>query len=412
MNSRERMALAMRLREPDRVPVMCQLALGHYFLNTGLAPHEIWFTSEGFAEALVRLQRRYRFDGILVNMPGRPPDLLGQVAAIERTADGERLTWRNGDVIFFPWADNPHHLVAGDGKPPRADFAALDPDRLDGLDDLTGYVWGVYHIPWLSGKAGRGPLAEIPPYFLRTLDLVREKAGDAVSMHGEVFSPFTHFVELVGYENALISLLTDAGKAHALLARLTEASVAWAVAQATHGVDAVLISSAFAGGPFLSTRMYREFVIPYERRVVEAVKTLGVPIYTHTCGRIGDRLALMLETGTEGIDTLDPPPLGNAELAVAKTQIGKRAFIKGNMNSVALLGFQTQEEVIAHAADRIRVGMTGGGYILSTACSVAPRVEPWKLELLVPLVEEIGRYSGPDFRSLGDSPQTSEISPA
>ena len=34
----------------------------------------------------------------------------------------------------------------------------------------------------------------------------------------------------------------------------------------------------------------------------------------------------------------------------------------------------------------------GGGYILSTACSVAPRVEPWKLELLVPLAEEIGRY--------------------
>jgi len=26
----------------------------HYFLNAGLAPHEIWFTSEGFAEALVR----------------------------------------------------------------------------------------------------------------------------------------------------------------------------------------------------------------------------------------------------------------------------------------------------------------------------------------------------------------------
>ena len=32
------------------------------------------------------------------------------------------------------------------------------------------------------------------------------------------------------------------------------------------------------------------------------------------------------------------------------------------------------------------------GYILSTACSVAPRVEPWKLEMLVPLAEEIGRY--------------------
>ena len=49
MTSRERMALAMQHREPDRVPVMCQLALGHYFLNAGLPPHRVWFTSEGFA---------------------------------------------------------------------------------------------------------------------------------------------------------------------------------------------------------------------------------------------------------------------------------------------------------------------------------------------------------------------------
>ena len=54
MNSGERMALAM-LRDalPDRVPVMCQLAIGHYFLNTSLSPIDIWFTSESFAEAMV-----------------------------------------------------------------------------------------------------------------------------------------------------------------------------------------------------------------------------------------------------------------------------------------------------------------------------------------------------------------------
>ena len=111
-----------------------------------------------------------------------------------------------------------------------------------------------------------------------------------------------------------------------------------------------------------------------------------------TCGSIGDRLELMVETGTQGVDTLDPPPLGNVELVDAKRQIGERVFIKGNMNAVALLTYTTAEQVIAHAADRIRIGMPGGGYILSTACSVAPRVEPWKLELLTPLAEQIGHY--------------------
>jgi len=383
----------MRHELPDRVPVMCQLALGHYFLNTGIPPSRIWFTSEGFAEALVMLQRRYRFDGILINLPGRPPNLFDQVASVVKTAEGERLIWHNGEVTVFPPDDNPYHLMADGSKPPRADFATLDPDHLEVLDDLVGYTWGVYHIPYIFGKTCRGPLVEIPDYFLRTVDMVIAHTGHQVSIHGEVFSPFTHFMELFGYENALVNLLTDPDKAHALLDRLTEAVVAWAIAQARRGVDAVLISSAFAGGPFINRQMYREFVLPYERRVAEAIKAEGVIVYTHTCGSIGDRLDLMVETGTQGIDTLDPPPLGNVHLVDAKRQIGDRVFIKGNMNAVEMLTYTTTEQVIAHASERIRIGSPGGGYILSTACSVSPRMEPWKLELLTPLAEEIGRYN-------------------
>jgi uroporphyrinogen-III decarboxylase len=386
MNSRQRMAAAMRHQLPDRVPVMCQLALGHYFLNTGLPPHQIWFTSEGFAEALVMLQRRYRFDGILINLPGRPPQLLDQVERIEATGDGELMTWRNGDFTLVPWDDNAQLLPPpGMQLLPRADFRTIDPDNLDFIDSIKGYIWNTYHVAQIDDKPTPGPLDTVPGYFLRTIDLVRAAVGEDVSIHGEVFSPFTHYMELLGYENALRSLLEDSGKALALLDRLTVASITWAVAQARHGVDAVLISSAFAGGPLISPRMYRRFVLPFERRVTEAVQAVGVPVYTHTCGSIGDRLELMLETGTEGIDTLDPPPLGNAELADAKQQIGARAFIKGNMNAVELLQAKTREQVLAHATDRIVTGKPGGGYILSTACSVAPRVEPWKLQLLTPL---------------------------
>jgi uroporphyrinogen-III decarboxylase len=392
MNSRERMARAMRHQIPDRVPVMCQLALGHYFLNTDIPPHEIWFTSEGFAEALITLQRRYHFDGILINLPGRPPNLLDSVVSIEKMRAGQRLTWANGEVTFVPWDDNPYHRMADESKPPRADFATLDPDNLDSLDDLIGYTWGIYHVPHLDGKTKRGPLSEVPAYFLRTINLVQAVVGDEVSVHGEVFSPFTHFMELFGYENALVNLLEDRDKAHALLDRLTEAAIVWAVAQARRGVEAVLMASAFAGGPFVSRSMYSEFVLPYERRVTEAVKAEGTIVYTHTCGSIGDRLDLMVETGTQGIDTLDPPPLGNTNLADAKRQVGDRVFIKGNMNAVEMLTYQTREQVIAHATDRIQIGKPGGGYILSTACSVAPKMEPWKLELLAPLAEEIGRY--------------------
>jgi hypothetical protein len=377
---------------PDRVPVFCQLALGHYFLNTGLPPHRIWFTSEGFAEALLMLQRRYQFDGLLINLPGRPPGLLGRVRRVETSPEGEQLFWKNGDVTLVPPDDNPRHFDPGGSLPRRAEFAALDPDRLEGLDAFTGYWWNTCHIPWIEEKSCPGPLAEVPSYFLRTIQLVKAEAGDAVSVHGEVFSPFTHFMELLGYESGLLALLDDPGKARALLEHLTLSAVAWAVAQARAGVDAVLVSSAFAGGGFISRDMYGEFVLPYERRLAEAVRAAGVPVYTHTCGAIGDRLDLMAETQVNGLDTLDPPPLGNTDLAAAKRQFGDRLFIKGNMNSVALLAAQTSEVVAAEAHRCLAAAKEGGGFILSTACSVAPRVEPWKLELLAPLAGKFGRY--------------------
>jgi uroporphyrinogen-III decarboxylase len=139
--------------------------------------------------------------------------------------------------------------------------------------------------------------------------------------------------------------------------------------------------------------MYQQFVVPYERKAIDAIHAAypSTPVYTHTCGKLGDRLEALMDTHTDGVDTLDPPPLGNTELADAKARIGQQMFIKGNLNSVAMLT-DNREQLTDRAVSALENGKPNGGYILSTACSVAPRVEPWKLELLVDLAEHQGRY--------------------
>lgn len=384
----------MRHQTPDRVPVMCQLSLGHYFLNLRgqLKPYEIWFTSDGFAEALLTLRDRYRFDGILINIPGRDPNWLRDVAALDERDDGGAvIRWRDGGRTIVPPDDNA--LYESANEPARPDFTSFDPDTdFDRLDEYPAYTWGVYHTPFLRAKTP-GLLLQPPEYFFNTIDQVRAAAGDTISVHGEVFSPFTHFLELFGYQEAMLALVMDSGRAEAILDRLADASIAWGAAQAQRGADAVLISSAFAGSGFISSAMYAQFVMPYERKVVDALhhEFPTVPVYTHTCGRLGDRLELLADSRTDGVDTLDPPPLGDTELADAKTRIGDRLFIKGNMNAVALLT-DTEQRVIDRACRALEAGKPNGGYILSTACSVAPCVEPWKLELLVDLADEHGRY--------------------
>jgi uroporphyrinogen decarboxylase len=135
---------------------------------------------------------------------------------------------------------------------------------------------------------------------------------------------------------------------------------------------------------------YAEFVLPYEKRVVAGFKARhpAVPIYTHTCGSIGDRLDLMLESGTEGIDTLDPPPLGTVELEEAFGLLRGKAFIKGNLDPVGTLLQGTPETALAAAREKLRIAGRGGGYILSTACSVAPATPPENIEALRRAIEE------------------------
>jgi uroporphyrinogen-III decarboxylase len=186
----------------------------------------------------------------------------------------------------------------------------------------------------------------------------------------------------------------------ACLARLADGASALACGEAAAGADAILISSAFAGAGFISRRQYRAFVLPFERAVVDAVKAAypDLPVYTHTCGAIGDRLDLIVETGTDGIDTLDPPPLGTVELAEAKAGLGQRVFIKGNLDPVATLLNGTAEACFAAALDRIAAAKAGGGYILSSACSVAPHTPPENILQLRRAVEAEGWYESDSRR--------------
>lgn len=393
MNSRQRIAAAMDHEAPDRVPVMCQLALGHYFLNCDFEPSQVWFDSETFARALVELQQRYGFDGILVNLPGRPPDWKDHIESSRRIGTNEHILWKCGCETVFPPDDNPQTYSSGRKPLPRADYRSVD------LGDpatyrLAGYVWNTWHATELWDVDPQADLCEpaaYPVWLTSTLEHARRLAPD-VSVHVEVFSPFTHLMELFGYEQALMALVDEPQMCHKALEVFTKMVLAQTQVYAACEPDAILVSSAFAGAGFISRGMYEEFVAPYEDRIYEAIRRHGSKSYVHTCGAIGDRLDLMSETGVDGIDTLDPPPLGTVHLEDAKSKYGERFFFKGNLDAVnEMLG--ADDETFEQAVkQRIRMGKPGSGYILSSACSVAPHVKPERLKRMAELAAQFGEY--------------------
>jgi len=364
MTPRERMAAAMAHQPIDRVPVMCQMAIGHICLNTGCSPVELWHDTDTYVTALFAMCERYGFDGILVSVPGSSPDWRDQVATMETTRDGQIVSWKRALENHSPYPLGVRTLYRADDLP-----APLEGHRLATLDTLDPSAIDV--------------LGDVPEWMLAPLrETIRRSAGE-LSVHGETFSPFDKLVELLGIEPAMVGLIDDAEKCHAVLERGLEYASNWGTAQVRCGIDAIKISSPYVGGGLLSRRFYREFVVPYERRLVERLHAAGpVPVYTHTCGAIGDRLELIRDSGVDGIECLDPPPLGNVDLADAKARVGDALFIKGNMDSVHALLPGDPHTIRAAVHACMRDGAPGGGFILSTACSVSPRVPPEALALV------------------------------
>ncbi len=388
------MVAAMSHKTPDRVPVMCQLSLGHYFLNCGYKPSEIWFDSDTFAFALLDLQKKYGFDGVLINLPGRPDDWEKHMVSYRKASDFEEIIWDNGYETIIPHDDNPHTFLPGKIPLPRAAFESIDL-KISSSFMTPGYIWSTYHMPSMWGfrpDADLSDPASYPASFTNALKAVKKYAGD-ISVHTEVFSPFTHLLELFGYQEALMGLMIYPDKCRELLEYFTKIALAEVnVYAAEGGIDAILVSSAFAGAGFISREDYRQFVMPYEDVIFKEIKRHNLFSYVHTCGSIGDRLDLMAETSVDGIDTLDPPPLGTVQLSEAKNKYGKRFFLKGNLDSIRDLLNADERTFEEAVTGRLSTGKTGSGYILSTACSVSPYVTPERLQKLSDLSVRYGTY--------------------
>ncbi|MBM4160141.1 MAG: hypothetical protein FJ217_03480 [Ignavibacteria bacterium] len=364
----------MDLGTPDRVPLMCQLSIGHMLLQLGVSPVEFWHDPHVFASGLIRIREIYGFDGVLVSLHGHDPDWASRIRQRKKTADGEEVGWKDGTRLLYLHDDMPQPMSEEPPRPSIGTVAEADlPSTIEYIPVSQGLRFNIH-----------------PDHKFDVLHRVRERVGTEYSLHGEVTSPFDYFLDLFGHQEGLLNLINEPEQSKRVLRHFGGLIKELALEMCDQGVDAIKISSPFAGAGFISPKFYREFVLPFEAEIARAVRGRNVHIYTHTCGDISDRLEMMLDTGVSGIECLDPPPLGNVELDDAKRRLQGRGFIKGNIDSVNTLLTGSEEDILRDARRRIEIGKEGGGFILSTACSVAPRVEREKLRLLREAVERWG----------------------
>jgi uroporphyrinogen decarboxylase len=377
MNSRERIIKTMNFEEPDRVPLMCQFSIGFMLKQLKISPAEFWFDHKTFIDGLIELRSIFKFDGILVSLHGHNLNWKKNVLRIAKESKGERVFWSNGDETFCPDNDLPYHIPKEKNK--KLNIEDINPDKLPEEIDYIPVSQGLYfHLD--------------KDNLLSIFNEIFDKTEQQYSIHGEITSPLDYFMDLLGHESSLLALIDEPEKCKDILQKYTDGIKNLALKMCEQNIDAIKISSPYAGAGFLSRSFYKEFVLPYETQIAKAIREKGKHVYIHTCGSIGDRLELIAESDTSGLECLDPPPIGDCDLEDAKKRLGKRCFIKGNIDSVNTLLKKSIQEVKEDARKRIEIGKPGGGFILSTACSIAPDVPRENILALYDTVEEYGWY--------------------
>jgi len=134
----------------------------------------------------------------------------------------------------------------------------------------------------------------------------------------------------------------------------------------------------YATEPYLPPRLFEAYVVRRTGPMVEAIRASGGWARIHCHGRIKSILPYVVEMGAAAIDPIEPPPLGDVELARVRREYGKDLVLFGNLElrDVENMDPPAFEKVVAKA---LRDGTRGPGrgfVLMPSACPYGRAITP------------------------------------
>jgi uroporphyrinogen decarboxylase len=248
-------------------------------------------------------------------------------------------------------------------------------------------------------RPGVGPVVEQPIREARDLQRLRALEPGDVPFVTEAVGALvaelgaTPLIGFAGGPFTLASYLVDGGPSKsfdktkslmygnpqlwsALLRRLADITISFLQIQIAAGVSAVQLFDSWAGA--LSPEDYRRSVLPYSKRIFDALASTGVPRIHFGVGT-GELLGLMGEAGADvvGVDWRVP-------LDEAARRVDPGKALQGNLDPAILLA--PWDVVQQRAREVLERGRTAEGHIFNLGHGVLPETDPGMLARLTDLV--------------------------
>lgn len=227
---------------------------------------------------------------------------------------------------------------------------------------------------------------EATPYVMEAIRILRRELADKVPLIGFSGAPFTlasYIIEGGGSKNYIEckKMMWQAPEVwQMLMEKIAEVILRYLKAQIAAGAQAVQLFDSWVGT--LSPEDYRQYVLPYSKKVLDGLKDSGVPVI-HFANNASSMLELVKEAGGDviGLDW-------RINIDDAIRRLGDDVAVQGNLDPMMLFApTRVIEERVKDILERV-----GGrpGHIFNLGHGIH---KDTPVEHVIALVEAVHKYS-------------------
>lgn len=138
---------------------------------------------------------------------------------------------------------------------------------------------------------------------------------------------------------------------------------------------------------FFSRSMYRELLLPVQKRAIEWAHSKGIKAHLHSCGDIRPFVPDLVDAGLDALNPLEVK--AGMDPYALKSQYGDKLVLHGGLNAVLWNDVDAVEDEMRKL---IPVMKEKGGYIFSSDHSIPNSVSFETMKRVVKLAKELGAY--------------------
>ena len=213
----------------------------------------------------------------------------------------------------------------------------------------------------------------------QAVSLLKQKVGNEKLVEGWIEGPCAEAADLRGINNLMLDFCDAPIFVTSLFEFVIKMELDFAFYQVDLGADLMGIGDAAAS--LVGPRLYKQFVWPYEKKLIDALHARGIKTRLHICGNTRLILQGMGELHCSMVDLDYPSPV-----AEGRAKMGPEQVLLGNIDPVRVLRNGTPDSVYTAIGECHR--QAGERFIVGAGCEVPRDTSPENVEAMIRYARE------------------------